>query len=159
VDAKLGATFQRLERNEQIPACYDRAIALCESLLKRAPSSIRARLDLVAVREALAAFLVNQGSKSEVLTQLEATASDLRAFETHRGVGRPVYDHLRNLARMYDTLGENDRAQKITGWAATIDLQSPPPGLGFGPGPGDRARRVRPARLGEPPPPPGPSAH
>ncbi len=146
--AKLGVTLQLLDRPDEAEACYRRAIETASALASGPKKPLRARLDLITTREALAALQLERDRGDEARTTLDMVVADLRALEKDRGLKPPDAARIRTLADLYAKLGDEARSAEMTEWAEAIGSRSDrgfagprdrKPGFGTGPGRGRMA--------------------
>ena len=110
---KLGVVNHRLGRNDDATFYYRRAILLEGGIIERSPDVHRALCDRAVTQESLALVLLEQGLRSEARKCLDGAAADLARRATDANHPPPRRDHFESLAKMYQRLGEPNRAQEI----------------------------------------------
>jgi tRNA A-37 threonylcarbamoyl transferase component Bud32 len=124
VQAKLGATLQRLDRLDESEACYRQAIALFEAALARSRTPQLNRLELAGTRQSLAVLGLERGRHDEARALFDAAAADLLAVAAEDRVIPPVWrilnDRLENLAEAFEELGDRARGDELEAAAARV---------------------------------------
>jgi tetratricopeptide (TPR) repeat protein len=124
VQAKRGATFQRLNRSDESEACYRQAIALEESAIEGSRTPQLNRVELAGTRQSLAVLGLERGRREEARSLFDAAAADLLAVAAEDRVIPPVWrildDRLENLAEAFEELGDRARADALEAAAARV---------------------------------------
>jgi tetratricopeptide (TPR) repeat protein len=118
VHAKLGAVLQRLSRETDAADSYRRAIASGSSLIDLSLDSSRARLDRAYIQEALAMLQLQRGQQGEARRLLNAAAADMRSLPDLDSMFSPPPESFEKLAEAFKMLGDTERAEEISRWAA-----------------------------------------
>ncbi|SIO62533.1 Tetratricopeptide repeat-containing protein [Singulisphaera sp. GP187] len=127
VYAKLGAVLHRRNQVAAASECYQRAIELGGSLIDRSQNSRRAHLDRAFSEEALALLQFQRGQNEETRRLLNAAVADLKALSEEESMFFPPPESFDTLAEAFARLGDTERADEISRWAA--DARARPRGF------------------------------
>jgi tetratricopeptide (TPR) repeat protein len=124
VQAKLGATLQRLNRLEESEAAYRQAMELEESAINGSRTPQLNRVELAGTRQTLAALELERGRRNEGRALLDAATADLLAVAAEDRIIPPLWrvlpDRLENLAEAFEELGDRARADELEADAARV---------------------------------------